>query len=159
MRILIIFCFSFLLFGCNRPDPQPQLKDPIYLDIQSEISALQQSIDAESKSLEGHLKSLEEVVPQTGQIKYAQKRVDESKAIINKLRQELEYQKLKLQAQEKNARTSYKKAYEVSEPWPNPKEWNVYQAEKRFRNAKKTWDVESRLKELSPKREGPLEEN
>lgn len=149
MRILLIFSISFLLFGCDRPDPQPQLKDPIYLDIQSEITSLQQSLDSETKTLQEHLKTLAEVVPQTGQNKYAQKRVDESKALLNKISQELEYQKLKLQAQEKKARFDYKKAFESKEVWPNPSEWSEYQTEKRFRNAKKTWDVESRLKELS----------
>lgn len=153
MRIYLILCISILLFGCDRPDPQPQLRDPIYLDIQSEITSLQQAFDSESKTLQEHQKTLSEVIPQTGQIKYAQKRVDESKAVLNKMAQELEYQRLKLQAQEKKARVSYKKAHNLKEAWPNPTEWSEYQAEKRFRSAKKTWDVESRMKELSSEQE------
>lgn len=159
MRFSLLLCFSLLLIGCDRPDPQPQLRDPIYLDIQSEITSLQQSLDAESKTLIEHQKSLAEVVPQTGQIKYAQKRVDESKAVLNKLNQEIEYQRLKLQAQEKKARASYKKAHESKEAWPNPTDWSEYQTEKRFRTAKKTWDVENRMKELTSEKEKRPEEH
>ncbi|WP_210415550.1 hypothetical protein [Bdellovibrio sp. NC01] len=147
MRIIAAILILFTLAACNKPDPNPELKDPIYSDLQTKLGAATAAVEAEKKKLEGFEKDLETVVPQTGQIKYAQKRVFESQALIVKLEQEKAYLELKIEQRKKEAAISYHKAFAKKEEWPNPKEYASYQAEEKLRTAKRTWDVKSRMKE------------
>lgn len=147
MRIIAAILIIFTLAACSKPDPNPELKDPIYADIQTKLGAANAALEAEKKKLEGFEKDMEAVVPQTGQIKYAQKRLYESQANITRLEQEVEYLKLKVEQRLKTAQASYKKAYAKKEEWPDPKEYSSYQAEEKLRNAKRSWDVKQRMKD------------
>ncbi|MBV2169000.1 MAG: hypothetical protein KUL82_09850 [Bdellovibrio sp.] len=153
MRIFSLIIILLSLVACNKPDPNPELKDPIYNDLNTSLAAASQALEAEKKTLEGHEQELLDVVPQTGQIKYAQKRVEESKGRITLLEQEKQYLELKIQGRKTIAKKSYTVAFSKGEPWPDPKEWESYQLEKKMRAAKKTWDVNQRLKELGFKDE------
>lgn len=150
MKILILFISaSFFLLGCNQPDSHPELKDPIYADINASLGSVSQDLDAELKTLEEHEQALKDIVPQTGQIKFAEKRVFESKARLNRLEQEKKYLELKLEARRKEARTSYLSAFNKKETWPPPEEWSQYLAEKNLRNAKRAWDVKERMEKAN----------
>lgn len=137
-----------MVSACNKPDSNPELKDPVFNDIQADLSVVSTTLEAELKNLQGFEKELAEVVPQTGQIKYARKRVNESKEKINRLEQEKIYLGLKLEARMKESKKSYLKAFKTGEAWPNPNEWESYRTEKRLRNAKRTWDAKNRIQEL-----------
>nr|BFD61312.1 hypothetical protein CKG001_34190 [Bdellovibrio sp. CKG001]BFD64776.1 hypothetical protein BdHM001_34570 [Bdellovibrio sp. HM001] len=147
MRIICLIILSLSLVACNKPDPNPELKDPIFNDLQANAAETSQLLEAEKKNLEGFEKELSDVVPQTGQIKYAQKRVRESKERIVRLEQEKQYLELKVDARKREAKKSYSKAFKKGDPWPDPQEWDSYQTEKRLRNAKRTWDAKERMKE------------
>ncbi|HEY1078955.1 MAG TPA: hypothetical protein VGE46_02625 [Bdellovibrio sp.] len=155
MRLFSIFLITFTLVACKKPEPNPELKDPIYTDISASLESTSKAVEAEKKTLEGHIKALADVVPQTGQIKFAQKRVDESKAKIVLLEQEKRFLELKLATRLKISRKAYNQAFKTGETWPVPAEWDAYQAEKRLRSAKRNWDVKDRIKELSEPIQAP----
>ncbi|WP_413576394.1 hypothetical protein ACLVWU_18600 [Bdellovibrio sp. HCB290] len=147
MRLITAIILILTLAACNKPMENPELKDPIYSDLQTQVTAATAALEAEKKKLEGFEKDLITVVPQTGQIKYAKKRIYESQAAITRLEQEVEYLKLKVEQRKSTAQTSYKKAFAKKEDWPDPKEWASYQAEQKLRKAKRSWDVKERMKE------------
>lgn len=150
MRIFSLIIVALLLSSCSKPDPNPELKDPIFADLQATLDTTAKSLETERKNLEGHEKELREAVPQTGQIKFAQKRVNETKERITRLGQEMQYLEMKIEARKRLAKKSYAESFKNGQPWPDPKEWESYSAEKRLRNAKRNWDVKERMKELSP---------
>lgn len=154
----VLFLLSgFLLLGCNKPDPNPELRDPIYLDIQKELADTQKAIEAEKANLAEHKKNLGLVVPQSGQIKYAQKRYYDSEAVINKLKQQLTYWQIHLETRKKVAREDYFSAYKLDKHWPDPKEYQEYLQIKRLEKIPKTWSVKNRMNELNihmPKKPG-----
>ncbi len=147
MRIITAILILFALVACNKPDPNPELKDPIYSDLQSQLGTTTAAVEAEKKKLEGFENDLKGTIPQTGQIKFAQKRVFESQALISKLEQEKSYLELKIEQRRKAAVLSYRKAFAKKEDWPDPKEYASYQAEQKLRKAKRSWDVKDRMKE------------
>ncbi|XGC80860.1 hypothetical protein ACES2L_16165 [Bdellovibrio bacteriovorus] len=147
MRIISLIIISLCLFACNKPEKNPELRDPIYSAIEAELKATEVAIAGEEKTLADHEKTLANVVPQTGQIKYAQKRVAESKNKLSKLLQEKQYLELKKKARVREAKKTYLAAFKKGESWPNPKEWESFQAEERLRKAKRTWDVQERIKQ------------
>lgn len=147
MRIILFFTFILLaLSGCKKPDPNPELHDPIYSDLQSRLGSVSSSLNAEKKTLAEHQKTLSEVKPQTGQNKYAMKRVYESQEKITRFQQEEQYLTLKIAARKKQAKRSYMAAFNKGESWPDPAEYQAYQSEQRLRNAKRSWDVKERMK-------------
>ena len=77
MRYCVVILL-LLLSSCNKPDPNPELKDPIYQDLLKRVKEMDSQIAEETKTLEEHKGALAKVVPQTGQNKYAQKRVFDS---------------------------------------------------------------------------------
>lgn len=147
MKLITLIILTLLVVtGCNKPDPHPELKDPIYADLNSRLGGVTAELNAETKTLEGHQAELAKVVPQTGQIKYAQKRVFESEAKITRLAQEKKYLELKIEARKSESRKSYMTAFKKGETWPDMAEYDAYKAELRLRNAKTTWDVKERMK-------------
>ncbi len=144
---LIIFVTLLLLSACNKPDPNPELKDPIYADLNAELALAEAAIAAEAANLKKFQDELAAVVPQTGQIKYAQKRVEETKSKLARHQQQRDYFELKIAARKKLASRAYLEAFHKKTDWPDPEEWRAYQLEKKFRSAKKTWDVKERMKE------------
>lgn len=147
MRILSIFIITLLLVACNKPDPNPELKDEIYADLNTQLAETTHALEAEEKQLAEHQKAMSEVTPQTGQIKYAQKRVYESEDKINQLRQEKQWLALRAQERLKYTRKQYLNAFKKGQPWPDPAEIEQYKAEMRLRKAKKDWDVKQRMQE------------
>lgn len=150
MRIyLLLFIIgSLALSGCKKPDPHPELKDPIFLDLQRELGEAQKAVDAEKANLEEHKKNLQSAVPQTGQIKYAQKRYNDSVALISKLQQMVKYWEVRLDTRQSDARKQYLEAYNKEKPWPDPKEWEEYQSIQKMQHIQKTWSVQNRINEL-----------
>lgn len=153
MRIISLFILCILITSCNKPDAQPELRDPIYQDLVSLLAENKQSTELEKKQLDEHQQALKEVIPQTGQIKFAQKRVFESMAKINRLNQEGQYLELKIEARKQESRDSYLKAFKEGGTWPNPQEWTSYQAEKRLRASNKSWDYKERIDSFNGRNE------
>lgn len=149
-KILMFIILSTALISCNKPDPNPELKDPIFNDLNSKLGSARQALEAEKKALQEHEQALRDVVPQTGQIKYAQKRVYDAQAKIQKLGQEIRYLELKIQSRKSEAKKSYLVAFKKGEEWPNPAEYTMYDAANRLRAAKSSWDTNARVKALAP---------
>jgi len=146
-RVLLSLFLCFLFLGCNKPDPDPEHLDPIYADLVQMTGATHSELESAKKDLEGHQKELADAVPQTGQNKYAIKRIEEVQARINKLEQLEIYYDLRAKSRLKDDRLSYLKAFNEKKPWPLPEEWEAYEAEKRLRQAPKDWNARTRMEE------------
>jgi len=154
-----IFALISLLFiaGCNKPEPNPELRDPIYADLNTRLGEVTGQIATEKKNLEGFQTALKEVVPQTGQVKFAQKRVNDSEDKLVRLNQEKDYLELKSKDRLASTKHNYLVAFRKGETWPDPKEYESYKIEQKLRKAKMSWDVKERMKEagLLPDSAGP----
>lgn len=147
----LFLSFSFLV-ACNKPDPNPELKDPIYADLNAQAEEAKKAIEAEEKVLADHEANLKAVEPQTGQIKYAQKRVYDSKNKLDKLKQEHQWLELRVKERLRETRKSYRKAFKAGQPWPDPAEYEQFQAQNKLRKAPREWSANRRIEEvLGPK--------
>ena len=146
-RLWIPFILCFVFLGCNKPNPNPESLDPIYADLVQMAGSTHSELESAKKDLEGHQKELDSAVPQTGQNKYAIKRISEVQARINRLEQMELYYELKAKSRLKEDQITYLKAFHDKKPWPPPEEWESYQAEKRLRQAPKDWNAKTRMEE------------
>lgn len=144
---IFLSIFAALLVGCEKPNPHPETMDPIIADIEAEIKATESALNSAKKELEGFKLDEKKVQPQTGQNKYAQKRVYETQAKIDKIDQLLQYWRLRLESRTKEARKAYLIAYKKKEPWPDPNEYKEYAIQKKLRQAPLNWDVKRRMEE------------
>ncbi len=152
MRIILALITFFFLISCNKPDPHPELKDEIYSDLTARLGEVSHQVEETEKQVVTNKKELDAVVPQTGQIKFAQKRYFESEQKLNLLRQQKEWLKIRSEERLKESQKSYRRAFKKGEKWPDSQEFEAYKDELRIRSAKKEWDVKLRMKEagLSP---------
>ena len=145
-----ILILSLLIFAaCDKPNPEPEKLDPIYADIQARLASVNSAIKSAEKDLEDKKKEAALAVPQTGQIKFGQKRVYEAENVLAKLNQQKTYWELKVLSRKNWAREHYLKAYEKKELWPDPKENEEYRAQKKLEEAPKDWNAKQRLKDYT----------
>lgn len=153
MKIIHLFLVILLFVACDKPNPEPEKMDPIYNDIQSELNIVIGQVTTAEKDIQDKQKDLDNVEPQTGQIKFAKQRLETAIATRAKLQQKQRYLEIRLQSRKDWARESYMKAFNKKEPWPNPKEYEEYQIQKAQETAPRQWNVKQRIEEakLAPK--------
>jgi uncharacterized protein YhaN len=148
MKHFILFSLLFLvLVACDKPKADPESGDPIYNDLLTEANAVNSQISAAEKELEEFQKALEAVVPQTGQIKYASKRVSETTARIDKLKQMKQYWEMRAESRKEWDRKAYLVAYKAKKPWPDPNEYEQYKLQRKLEQAPRNWDIRERLEQ------------
>jgi hypothetical protein len=139
--IILSACF----FGCNRPNPNPELLDPIYGELQKQLIEVRKGLDDEKKSLSDFEKELQNAKPQTGQIKYAQKRYSESAARVRKLEELVKYTEIRIDSRIKKAREDYLLAWKEKKSWPDPNEYKEYMEYKKAQAIPLQWNVKERI--------------
>lgn len=144
-KSLILLILALFLGACEKMDPNPELRDPIFRDLKDQLAMTEKMKQDEEKQLLEHQKNLKAVVPQTGQIKFAQKRIFDSQNKLTRYEQQIKYWKIRIIERKNHTRERYAQAFHKKEEWPVPTEFIQYQSEKRLREAKLSWDVKSRL--------------
>lgn len=133
--------------GCSKPDPHPELRDPIYNDLLANEKELATSIESEKKNLEEALAKVTAASPQTGQIKYARKHYFETQKRLEKIKQLHRYYQLRIESRTIEAQDSYLDAYDKkqAEAWPNKDEFEEYKARESARTKNRNWSVKERI--------------
>jgi hypothetical protein len=144
LKTLLLIALACLV-GCTKPNPHPELADDIYLDLQAQAGSAKKEAEEEKKKLEGFKKDLDAVIPQTGAIKYAQKRFFESEAKSQRLEQAAKYFELKVQSRLTYTKTEYMKAFRAGKPWPTPEEIASYKKYKELASRPLSWDSRKRV--------------
>lgn len=146
-RLLLLF-LPLLLLSCNKPEPNPEIRDPIYQEFKTQQDLAKKAIAEAEKTLIEKKADLEKVKPQTGQIKYAQKRLWDTQRTLDSLIQQEKYWSLRIKEREQTAKTEYIKSFKAGRPWPDPKEFQEYSTEKRLREARLQWDAKERIEKF-----------
>ena len=146
-RIFLFLIILVIASACNKPNPNPELLDPIYSDIQAQENNINAEIAAEEAKLAQNEQSLETVTPQSGQIKFVQKRIWESKNRLDRLYQMKKYWIVRKDSRKIQARTEYMKAFNSGQTWPDPKEFAAYKAQQKLEMSSRVWNVQKRIDE------------
>jgi hypothetical protein len=133
------------LVGCNKPDPNPELLDPIYRDLEKERKDLEAALISIKAEVAEYQKNLERVEPHTGQIHYARKRLYDAEKILETNIQRHKYLKVRLESRKDEVFLSYMKAFREKRPWPDPKEYADFNALREMRSQPPQWRPRERL--------------
>lgn len=148
LRVLILI-LSVVLVGCQKPEPMPELLDPIYKDFQGQRSSTQGDINDIQKIADDFKLQMLKAAPQTGQYKRFQKKYFEAANRVTQLKQQLLYWNIHIEERLIQSRLSYMKAYAEKKQWPDPAEYETYKADKKLRQAKIQWDQKERIKRFA----------
>lgn len=146
-----LFLIAFLLsagVACNKPEPNPENQDRIYQDLLSELTETQKKAAEVEASVQDYQKKLSEVVPQTGQIHYVQKRTFDSQNQLDRLQQQIKYWTLRSESRRDYVRRKSLQAFYKGEKWSDEKEYNDYMTQKRMFHARTQWNARERREEF-----------
>ena len=142
-KIYKLFWFVFLLFslsGCRKENPNPELLDPIYLDLKSIHKEYLQKITTGEAELKEALKSLKQASVHSKELFIAKRTVTKIKDQLKKDVQMAHYYKIRTERRRIEGRTSYKSAFRAKKRWPDPSEYASYVAHKRLREINLNWN-------------------
>ncbi|MCC2679720.1 MAG: hypothetical protein K0R29_2296 [Pseudobdellovibrio sp.] len=86
MKTLVFALFLFFL-GCTKVDPHPENRDEIYADLGQELEIATKALEGAEKNLIAAQEEVKKAVPQTGQIKYATKKLRNAEAYLAEMKQ------------------------------------------------------------------------
>lgn len=148
MRLLFFIQFALFATGCNKPIPNPEMSDPIYLDIQARIAAATTNVADFEVLLKEKAVDIQIATPQTSQLKWAHKRYYATEAVLAKAKQDLMYWKIKSATRQQEARRKYLKFFYAQKQWPDQEEFVEWNTLNKVNRKPAVWSYERRMKEL-----------
>lgn len=142
------FCLIFIVFvGCTPKNIGSEYQDEIYKDLLIELDIAKKAVEAEEKYLLSLEAEKSQVVPQTGQIKFVNKKISDSIEKLSILKQQKQYFELKIDSRLQYARDRLAESQrEGGRPWPDNEEISAYKAVAKFQRDKLEYE---RTKKLS----------
>lgn len=138
---LILISLCIFALSCKQEDPTPELSDKIFKDLQAELEIAKKNTEAEESQQKRVLDEFSKVIPQTGQHKFAEKRVFDSQNQLAVYRQQEKYFEVKLEERRIYVRKRYLESLlPKGRPWPAPEEDAEYALRLKLRRAKLDWD-------------------
>lgn len=122
--------------------------DPLYMELEREMNAAGAQVKLAEEQLIEAESNFKKAVPQTGQIKYATKRLNDAKYRLQRANQAALYLKVKHEARKWEAREEYLSSYYNKTPWPNPEPLEMFRLKKRLMDTDKNWSANRRREEL-----------
>jgi len=138
--LVFLVMFFFVVTGCKKEEPYPELKDPIYKDLRGQTKKYEKLIKDEEKNLHDLVKARPQYAARTLELKLNRKARISSKHKIEKYKQKLEYYKIRTERRRVEGRRAYKIAFRHDKPWPDPKEYKLYEVHKRLVEAPLNWN-------------------
>lgn len=144
MRLFLPFIFLSSLFalGCRQADPTPELRDPIYADIQSKLKEAELVKKEAVEKFKFTQQLVERIQPQTEDYQASWKKYFEADQELRKAEQMIHYWNLKLISRKYSSRNSYIRHYnnKNEDQWPKLGEYHRYTTNQRLMNAPRKWD-------------------
>jgi hypothetical protein len=140
LHILLIGCAVLMFFSCDRPLSEPELQDPIYLDMQRGVKDWERATADAEKRLEDNRKELASMSAKDPMRKRVRDDIYQMEFNLERMKEKSLHEKLLLAKQADKSRADYARAQEKKENWPNPEEYEGFKAAQRLRAASNNWD-------------------
>jgi len=126
MNVLIIryltsiLCVLFV-FSCKKKlDPSPELKDPVYAALTTELAAATSELSAKNSEVQNIKNDMKNAVPQSGEIKVYEKRLNEAQEKRAFAEQQVRLYEIRLEQQKLLAKKLYLESLLPNgKPWPD----------------------------------------
>ncbi len=143
MRItwVVIFSGLLLLTSCKQPDKNPELKDPIYLELAGKGPALLGKAEEQKKKIGEMKEELAEMPPRDPNRKRTQKQIFDMERGLVFILQDAKYFEVRAVQRLNFARKEYLDAFNAGKEWPDPAEYAEYQKRKALKEGPRSWEA------------------
>lgn len=148
MKNWLWIAFSLLIvLGCKKPDPHPELLDPIYLDLQSDYKKAEAEYASSEASLKVAREAADHITPQTREKTEKRRELFQAEQAFTRAREQLQYFEIRLSQRKSYAKKSYMDAYNSNKPWPSGSDYQEYLKAKNQQMASRRWEdrIEERM--------------
>lgn len=152
MKCLIYIFLTIFLAACTQNDAHPELLDSIYKDLSVELGLAKRALDQEEKNLLELVIDKSLAVPQTGQVKFANKKISDSQEKIMIMKQRLQFFEISVAQRAALAKKKYEESLRPGgKPWPDKEEAALYNSVAKFQRDKLAWEAAKGIKKTVPR--------
>lgn len=136
-----ITLLTTLLFlaGCKKELENPELSDPIYVELSGASAAIEKNIKDETETLKGWRADLKKPDLSIGEKRQILKQISNSDKKIRLMEQDQTFYQIRAKSRLQYVKETYPARFEKGLPWPDPDELAEFEANKRLRGASKNW--------------------
>src|SRR4051812_22220916 len=111
IQIFLSAMIMLAVVGCKKEDPNPELLDPIYKDLQTHCDGYLKNLEESKKKLEELKVSLEKAEPRTIELKNLEKELAKEKLKLMNADQLSRYYRIRAERRKLVGRLEYQKAF------------------------------------------------
>lgn len=139
LRIACIVATTVALGACKKEDPNPELSDPIFKDLEARAAAYTRNVDESKAKIPPLEEQISKAEPRSIDLKNLQKELSKEKIKLLNSEQLARYYKIRAERRRLTGRLAYKKAFAADKPWPDPREYSDYLVNIRLQEANRNW--------------------
>lgn len=126
-------------FGCSRPNPNPELIDPIYSDLLQRSAVAKAGADTKKAEIKKLKEEIAELPARDPTKRKLQEDLSKNEMLLVVADQEGLYYEIRANQRKTYAREEYAKAFEAGKPWPDPKDYETYKIQRKLKDAPREW--------------------
>jgi hypothetical protein len=129
------------LTGCKTEDPNPELLDPVYVDLDKRANDFKKAYDEQVKMQDEARATIEKSDPNTLELRNARADLLKSEHKALDFDQKARYFEIRAKRRLYVDRLTYKEALAKNKVWPDPKEYSEYLVNMRLQDAPRNWNI------------------
>jgi hypothetical protein len=131
----------FALSGCKSPEPNPENRDPIFLDLKSKKESAEKGFLDQQKKVDAARAVAKEIAARDPKRKRKMADLYAQERILRSLEQEMTYYRHRVEQRKAYAKKQYLKAFYEDREWPPNNEMQEYKRRQELRAAERNWDA------------------
>lgn len=128
-----------VFYGCSRPNPTPELIDPIYADLLQRSAVAKAGAETKKVEIKKIKADLAELPARDPMKRKLQEDLSKNEMLLVVADQEGLYYEIRAQQRKTYARAEYLKAFDAGKTWPDPKDFEIYKIQRKLRDSPREW--------------------
>jgi len=129
-----------LLTACSRPEPNPEIRDPIYGELLSQKAVAEKAVVDAEKDLDAAKKELEKARPQTGEYGTARNKYFGAQRDLHRAQQNAAFRAERARLRKIQAKSEYlDDFFGPKKGWPDPGEYSRFKQEEKNAKRPRKW--------------------
>jgi hypothetical protein len=139
LQLVLALVLSTALAGCKKEEPNPELLDPIYKDLEARHAAYSKNVEESKAKIPVLEESISKAEARSIDLKNFEKELSKEKLKLMNSEQLARYYRIRAERRKLTDRIEYKKAFAADKVWPDPHEYSDYLVNIRLQEANRNW--------------------
>lgn len=139
-RIVLFAIILLIQAGCKQAIENPELADPIYSDLLSQMNAAKNTAASEEKSIKDLKEQISNLKPRDPNRGALMREMAAHENALVQAHQQQTYFEIRSGQRKEYDQNAYQDAFDHDKPWPNPEEIDEYKKTKKLLTASRNWE-------------------